>query len=106
MTQEQRILSILKRHPEGIHPSTLAFEAKITQYNARINGLRAEFGCECKNGYRCSGQRHIVNERQDDGTTKFFYIRSGSDIDWESMRKETVSKINEDEDVESSLFDF
>ena len=106
MTQEQKILTILKNHPDGVHPSTLAFEAKITQYNARINGLRKDFGCECKNGYRCSGQTHIVNERQDDGTTKFFYIQSGSQINWEDLRNDAISKRDSLNGEEQSLFDF
>ena len=91
-TQEQKILEMLKAHPEGIHPSTLAFECKITQYNARVNGIRKLFNCECKNGYRCSSQEHIINRTMKDGTTRFFYEKAGQNTDWEKLRHETIQK--------------
>lgn len=83
---------MLKDNPNGIHPSTLAFETKITQYGARIMELRNKFGCSCRNGSEdtCTASEHIVNRVQDDGTTKFFY----RNCTMENYRLQALKKIN------------
>jgi hypothetical protein len=77
-SQEHKILSALKNHPEGLHPTFFIMDLKIFQYNARINGLREMFGCECKSGNRCSSEEHIINEKLKNGTTRFVYKKNPS----------------------------
>lgn len=87
-TQEEQILKALKEHEGGVHPTHFIQRLYIYQYNARINGLRTRFGCECKNGSTyCRANEHIRNKRLKDGTTKFFYRN-----DTEERNKVDVSK--------------
>jgi len=89
-TQEDLILDSLRDHPEGLHPTYFIADLHIYQYSARINGLRKRFNCQCKNGFRCSANHHIINKRLPNGTTKFFYEESGSVM--EKYRIETIEK--------------
>lgn len=94
ITQEQKILQALKGHTGGLHPTYFISDLHIYQYNARINGIRKSFGCECKNGYRCTSREHIINKTLSDGTTLFFYKKTGDDVDWEKMRLDVIAEIN------------
>lgn len=105
LTQEEKMLIALKEaSPNGLHPTYFVVDLHVYQYGRAINTLRKGFNCECKNGFRCSAQEHIYNKRMSDGTTCFFYEKSGSHVDWEKMRKDTVEKLKESEVVENGLF--
>lgn len=87
----------------GLHPTYIIESLHIFQYNARINGLRKRFGCECKNGVHCISEEHIINRRLPDKTTKFFYEKS--DRNWEGMRREVIQQIHAPEtQPQNSLF--
>ena len=100
LTQEEKILQELKRSGNiGLHPSTLVLSLKILQYNARINGLRQRFGCQCKNGNElCFATEHIRNYDLPDGTTLFKYHVDNS-RNWENMRRDAIAKQNEHKQV-------
>ena len=91
-SQELLILEALKRNPNGYHPTYFIADLHIYQYNRAIHNLRKMLNCECKNGYRCSAQEHIINKSMPDKTTKFFYERNGQNTDWEKLRHETIQK--------------
>lgn len=104
-TQEETILMELKNAGlMGLHPTYLIESLHIFQYNARINGLRKRFGCECKNGVHCYAEEHIINRRLPDKTTKFFYEKTARE--WEKYRQEVVQKIHEPEVQSGSLFNY
>lgn len=103
LTQEEKMLIALKENPSGLHPTYFVVDLHVYQYGRAINTLRKGFNCECKNGFRCSAQEHIYNKRMGDGTTKFFYEKSGSHVDWEKMRTETIEKLR-DKEPEAGLF--
>lgn len=106
-TQEEQILKALKEQPEGVHPTHFIQRLYIYQYNARINGLRTRFGCECKHGStQCKANEHIRNERQKDGTTKFFYINDTKErnkVDINKYHQEYLSYRNKKEEQNSQL---
>jgi hypothetical protein len=103
-TQAQKILQALKNNRGGIHPTYIIETLHIFQYNARIHELRKQYGCECKNGYRCSAQEHIVNKRLPNDTTLFVYEKSGENVDWEALRQDAISKRDNDTDTSLPLF--
>jgi len=98
-TQEDQILEALKINPGGLHPTYFIRDLFIYQYNARINGLRKRFGCECKNGNRCCASEHIINKRGPNKTTLFVYQKTGGP-DWEKMRLDAIKSREEPEKKE------
>jgi len=91
LTQEEQILLELKKAGSiGLHPTFIIEVLHIFQYSARINGLRKRFNCECKNGVHCFSNEHIINRRLTNGTTKFFYEKTGTD--WEKVRQDTIKE--------------
>jgi hypothetical protein len=100
LTQEDLILSELKRvGSDGLHPTYIIETLHIFQYNARVNGLRKRFNCNCKNGKHCFSDEHIINKRLPDKTTKFFYENTTKD--WEKERQEAVKKMKEEPVISS-----
>jgi hypothetical protein len=93
LTQEEKILKALKENPDGLHPTYFIADLHIFQYSARINGLREQFNCSCKNGYTCVSTEHIINRRLPNGTTKFYYKKTAGP-DWEALRQEAIQKTN------------
>lgn len=97
LTQEEQILTELKNAGlMGLHPTYFIESLHIFQYNARINGLRKRFNCECKNGLKCCSSEHIVNRRLPNGTTKFFY--ENTSVNWEEVRQNTIRQRDKDRD--------
>lgn len=92
LTQEDQILTALKRNQGGLHPTHFIETLHIFQYNARINSLRTRFGCSHKNGNTvCLATEHIINKDMGNGTTLFFYRRTEG-VDWKKMREETIEQ--------------
>jgi hypothetical protein len=77
-SQEHKILSALKNHIYGLHPTFFTEHLHITQYGRAINNLRKWFRCECKSGNRCSSDEHIINKRLPNKTTVFIYKKNPS----------------------------
>lgn len=93
--QALKVLNVIKSHGEGgVHPTTLIFEAKATQPNARIKEIRDAFGCMHRHSDNCSSQEHIINKRLENGTTVYIYERVGANVDWNKMREDDKKVIN------------
>lgn len=94
LSQADEILTALKSHPEGLHPTYFIESLHIFQYSARIHELRTRFGCTHKNSNTvCFANEHLINKDLQNGTTLFIYNRKNI-VDWKKMREETVEKIN------------
>lgn len=90
-SQEGKILQALKdAGAEGMHPTRFVMDLGILMYTSRINGIRRDFGCTCIHGNMlCTANEHIVNEKYDNHTSKYFY-RSNLKTDFEALRQETI----------------
>ncbi len=104
MNQNDRVMKVLMNAVNGASWEDIVIHADAPQYGRCISDLRNKIGCKCVDGIRCSGQEHIYSKKMKDGKDRFFYERSGSHVDWEKMRKDTVEKLKELEVVENALF--
>ena len=99
--QAQEVLDVIKLHGDlGVHPTTLIFEAKVTQPNARIYDIREAFGCIHRHSDFCTATEHIINKRLSNGTTVYIYKKTPG-VDWENERRDAVKKMYKEPVVSS-----